>query len=44
MNIILVGYMGSGKSTIGAELAKKINRRFIDLDNYIEIAEKKRNK
>ena len=41
MNIILVGYMGSGKSTIGVELAKKINRRFIDLDNYIEIAEKK---
>tara|TARA_B100000609_G_C17076180_1_gene361685 strand:- start:191 stop:709 length:519 start_codon:yes stop_codon:yes gene_type:complete len=41
MNIILVGYMGSGKSTIGAKLAKKINRRFIDLDNYIEIAEKK---
>lgn len=41
MNIILVGYMGCGKSTIGAELAKKINRRFIDLDNYIETAEKK---
>lgn len=35
MNIILCGFMGSGKSTIGRLLAKKLNRNFIDLDDYI---------
>lgn len=35
MNIILCGFMGSGKSTIGKLLAKKLNRDFIDLDDYI---------
>lgn len=35
MNIILCGFMGSGKSTIGKLLAKKLNRNFIDLDDYI---------
>ena len=28
--------MGSGKSTLGQELAKKLNFNFLDLDNYIE--------
>ena len=41
MNIILVGYMGCGKSTIGCKLAKKLNRGFVDLDNFIESSEKK---
>jgi len=36
MNIFLVGYMASGKTTVGKELAKKINFQFIDLDQYIE--------
>ena len=36
MIVILLGYMGSGKSTIGSLLAKKLNYGFIDLDNYIE--------
>ena len=35
MNIILCGFMGSGKSTIGKLLAKKLDRKFIDLDDYI---------
>ena len=35
MQIILMGYMGSGKSTIGKELANKIDCKFIDLDDYI---------
>ena len=32
----LVGYMGSGKSTIGKQLAAKLNYTFIDLDSLIE--------
>ena len=35
MNIILCGFMGSGKSTIGKLLADRLNRNFIDLDDYI---------
>ncbi len=36
MNIILCGFMGCGKSTIGKSLAKKLNYNFIDSDEYIE--------
>ena len=36
MRIVLLGYMASGKSTIGKILAKELKLRFIDLDNYIE--------
>ncbi len=35
-NIILCGFMGSGKSTVGALLSKKLGMSFIDLDSYIE--------
>ena len=35
-NIILCGFMGSGKSTVGLLLAKKLGMSFIDLDTYIE--------
>ena len=38
--IVLVGMMGSGKSTIGALLSKKMNLKFIDLDQKIETIEK----
>jgi shikimate kinase len=34
--IFLLGYMGSGKTTIGKRLAKKLNQPFIDLDIFIE--------
>ena len=37
-NIILVGLMGAGKSTVGQRLAKKLNKKFIDADREIEIA------
>ena len=33
--IYLLGYMGSGKSTVGAQLASKLNYEFIDLDKLI---------
>ncbi|GGK24224.1 shikimate kinase [Yeosuana aromativorans] len=36
MIIILIGYMASGKSTLGKLLAKKLHYKFIDLDDYIE--------
>ena len=35
-NIVLIGLMGSGKSAIGRTIAKKLGRRFIDTDRYIE--------
>ena len=34
-NVVLVGFMGSGKSTIGTILAELQNRPFIDLDEEI---------
>ena len=36
MNIVLVGFPGSGKSTVGRRLARKLGVAFIDLDLYIE--------
>jgi len=36
MNIYLIGMMGSGKSTVGKTLSKKMHRPFIDLDSEIE--------
>lgn len=35
MIVVLMGYMGSGKSTIGKELATILNYSFLDLDHYI---------
>jgi shikimate kinase len=35
-NLILIGMMGSGKSTIGRFLAQKLNLRFLDIDFLIE--------
>ncbi|MFY0630993.1 MAG: shikimate kinase [Flavobacteriaceae bacterium] len=40
MKIVLIGYMGSGKTTIGKHLAKKSYLPFFDLDSYIESKEK----
>ena len=39
MNIYLMGYMGSGKSTVGGLLASQMGCHFIDLDTYIETGE-----
>lgn len=35
-NIILSGFMGSGKSTIGRRLAAALQMKFVDMDLYIE--------
>ena len=34
--IFIVGYMGSGKTTVGKRLAKSLSLTFIDLDAYIQ--------
>jgi len=36
MNLILVGYMGCGKSSVGKRLANRMGFRFVDLDTHIE--------
>ena len=35
-NLILIGMMGSGKTTIGSLISKKLNVKFIDIDNVLE--------
>ena len=36
MRIFLIGYMGSGKSTVGKKLAAKLDFNFVDVDSFIE--------
>jgi shikimate kinase len=40
MIVALIGYMGSGKSTVGKELAAAFGYAFLDLDDFIEKQEK----
>jgi shikimate kinase/3-dehydroquinate synthase len=35
-HLVLVGFMGAGKSTIGAEVARRLGRELIDVDTEIE--------
>ena len=35
MKIVLLGYMASGKSSVGRRLSKKLSMKFLDLDDYI---------
>jgi shikimate kinase len=40
MKIYLVGFMGAGKTTVGRELAARLDVPFFDLDDLVEAAEK----
>jgi len=40
MKIFLIGYMGSGKSTLGRRIANRMGFDFVDMDPTIEAAEK----
>lgn len=35
-NIILIGFMGTGKSSVGTNLANALSMKFLDTDNEIE--------
>ncbi|HID30466.1 MAG TPA: shikimate kinase [Desulfobacterales bacterium] len=36
MNIVLIGYRGTGKTSVGAVLSEKLGKAFCDTDDYIE--------
>lgn len=36
MNIVLIGYRGAGKSSVGRRMAIQLGRRFVDTDERIE--------
>ena len=36
LNLVLTGFMGTGKSTIGRMIAARLNRPFVDMDAEIE--------
>ncbi|MEA3342304.1 MAG: shikimate kinase, partial [Chloroflexota bacterium] len=35
-NVVLTGFMGTGKTTIGREVARRMDRHFVDMDAEIE--------
>jgi shikimate kinase len=39
MNLVLVGFMGAGKTTVGQAVAERLGWRFADLDRLIETRE-----
>ena len=39
MNIILIGYMGSGKTSVGGRLAQRLGWELVDTDQMVETAE-----
>lgn len=40
MNIVLTGFMGTGKTAVGKRLAKRLGWKFVDLDEQIEAGAK----
>jgi shikimate kinase len=39
-NIVLTGFMGAGKTTVGKALAKMLHMKLVDVDEEIEISQK----
>ncbi|MCM8756435.1 MAG: shikimate kinase, partial [Candidatus Omnitrophica bacterium] len=39
-NIYLVGFMGTGKTTVGKLLSQRLKKQFIEMDEFIEQREK----
>jgi 3-dehydroquinate synthetase/shikimate kinase len=37
-HLVLVGFMGAGKSTLGRDVAARLGRRFVDVDDEVEAA------
>ena len=35
-HVALIGFMGAGKTTVGEALAKRLGRRFVDVDREVE--------
>ncbi len=40
-NVALIGFMGTGKTAVGGVLAKKLNKKLVELDSLIEQRAKK---
>lgn len=40
-NIAIIGFMATGKSSVGLELAKSLELKFIDIDEHIEANQRK---
>ena len=36
MNVVLIGFMASGKTSVGRRIAKRLGFRFLDMDHFIE--------
>ena len=36
MNLVLIGYRGSGKSAVGRRLAVRLKMKFVDTDDFLE--------
>jgi len=36
-HLVLVGFMGAGKTTVGAEVARRLGREFIDTDDALDV-------
>ena len=41
LRLVLVGFMGAGKTTVGKELARLLQWEFVDLDDRIEVLEQR---
>lgn len=41
MRVIIIGFMGSGKSVVGRKLAKELKMEYVDMDTKIEEIEKR---